>query len=75
MSLVAAAALSLLAVSAVFAFGGWSDPVAESVRQSALVIGADDAQARTAERAPIVLAPRPSAPARRASPPARSAPP
>lgn len=39
--LVAAAALSLLAVSAVFAFGGWSDPVAESARQSPLVLSSD----------------------------------
>jgi len=41
--LVAAAALCLLAVSAVFAFGGWSDPVAESARQTALVLAVDEA--------------------------------
>ena len=47
-SLVAAAALSLLAVSAVFAFGGWSAPVAESARQSALVLTTDAAPGRAA---------------------------
>ena len=44
--LVAAAALSLLAVSAVFAFGGWSDPVAESSGQNALVLAVDDGGSR-----------------------------
>lgn len=55
-SLVAAAALSLLGVSAVFAFGGWSDPVAQSAPQTALILadGQSDAT-RTTRRAPIVL--------------------
>ena len=53
--LVAAAALSLLAVSAVFAFGGWSPPVAESTRQSALVLTADAAPKRAASTKPVKL--------------------
>lgn len=48
--LVTAAALSLLAVSAVFAFGGWSDPVAESARQTALVLSGDNADDRRGDR-------------------------
>ena len=65
--LVAAAALSLLAVSAVFAFGGWSDPVAESGRQTALVLAADVATAarRQAEGVRAAAARRPRAPPRR----------
>lgn len=59
--LVAAAALSLLAVSAVFAFGGWSDPVAESGRQAALVLAADDGGRPNAKQKPLVLPPRPTA--------------
>jgi hypothetical protein len=54
-SLVAAAALSLLAVSAVFAFGGWSSPVGESARQSALVLTADAAPKRAAAAKPVKL--------------------
>lgn len=54
-SLIAAAALSLLAVSAVFAFGGWSDPVAESVRQSALVLTADAAPKHASSAKPVKL--------------------
>ncbi|MDP1848231.1 MAG: hypothetical protein Q8K79_10615 [Solirubrobacteraceae bacterium] len=55
-SLVAAAALSLLAVSAVFAFGGWSDPVAQSAPQTALILAAGQSDAtRTTRRDPIVL--------------------
>jgi hypothetical protein len=64
-ALVAAAALSLLAVSAVFAFGGWSDSVSESARQPALVVEgstltrARDGHARTRAGArPIVVAAR-----------------
>jgi len=55
-SLVAAAALCLLAVSAVFAFGGWSDPVAQSAPQTALILadGQSDTT-RTTRRDPIVL--------------------
>jgi len=53
-SLVAAAALSLLAVSAVFAFGGWSDPIAQSASQTALVLD-DGGPARTTSSKPIVL--------------------
>ena len=65
-SLVAAAALSLLAVSAVFAFGGWSDPVAQSARQTALIL--DDGRggpARTIANKPIVVPARAQAPAPR----------
>ena len=65
-SLVAAAALSLLAVSAVFAFGGWSDPVAQSARQTTLIL--DDGRtgpARTPSDKPIVLPARAPAPASR----------
>lgn len=54
-SLVVAAALSLLTVSAVFAFGGWSAPVAESARQSALVLTADAAPKRAASAKPVKL--------------------
>jgi hypothetical protein len=54
-SLVAAAALSLLAVSAVFAFGGWSTPVGDSARQSALVLTADAAPKRAAAAKPVEL--------------------
>ena len=54
-SLVVAAALSLLAVSAVFAFGGWSTPVAESARQSALVLTADATPKRAAGVKPVKL--------------------
>ena len=54
-SLVAAAALSLLAVSAVFAFGGWSTPVAESARQSALVLTTDATPKRAAGAKPVKL--------------------
>ena len=65
-SLVAAAALSLLAVSAVFAFGGWSDPVAQSARQTALIL--DDGRsgaARTTSDKPIVVPARAQARASR----------
>ena len=55
--LVAAAALCLLVVSAVFAFGGWSDPVAESARQTALVLAVDEAGDDDKKRA-FVLPPR-----------------
>ncbi len=54
-SLIAAAAFSLLAVSAVFAFGGWSDPVADSVRQSALVLTADAAPKHASAAKPVKL--------------------
>lgn len=60
--LVAAAALSLLAVSAVFAFGGWSDPVAESPRQEALVLAtAGDQHRQGAKREAFVLPARTAA--------------
>ena len=65
-SLVAAAALSLLAVSAVFAFGGWSDPVAQSARQTALVLeDGRGSAARTTSEKPIVVPARAKAPAPR----------
>jgi hypothetical protein len=57
--LVGAAALSLLAVSAVFAFGGWSDPVAESAGQSALVLAGDDGADAGDRKRAFVLPPRP----------------
>lgn len=62
-SLVAAAALSLLAVSVVIAFGGWPAGLGESGSPVALVLAgaaptkAEDASSRHA--APIVLAARP----------------
>ena len=66
-SLVAAAALSLLAVSAVFAFGGWSDPVAQSASQTALILAdGRDGPSRVAERKAYVLPRR--APAARLAP-------
>ncbi|HVF79372.1 MAG TPA: hypothetical protein VNA28_13835 [Solirubrobacteraceae bacterium] len=43
-ALVAAAALSLLAVSAVFAFGGWSNSASPALTQPNLVFAAADAQ-------------------------------
>ncbi len=56
--LVAAAALSLLAVSAVFAFGGWSDPVAESAGPSELVLAADEGSRAVGRKTAFVLPPR-----------------
>jgi hypothetical protein len=55
--LVAAAALSLLAVSAVFAFGGWSDPVAESARQSSLVLSSDAGGNRSGTKTTAIVLP------------------
>jgi hypothetical protein len=73
--LVGAAALSLLAVSAVFAFGGWSDPVAESAGQTALVLAANDTAGAGHRTKPYVLPPRSRAqaarPAARTTAPAR----
>jgi hypothetical protein len=63
---VAAAALSLLAVSAVFAFGGWSDPVAESAGQTALVLAVDDDGHAGDKARAFVLPARPRAQASRA---------
>jgi hypothetical protein len=59
--LVGAAALSLLAVSAVFAFGGWSDPVAASSRQAPLVLASSAAADRQASRKTLVLPARAAA--------------
>ena len=67
--LVVAAALCLLVVSAVFAFGGWSDPVAESARQTALVLAVDEAGDGGDKKRAFVLPPRERAPSR---PPART---
>ena len=65
-SLVAAAALSLLAVSAVFAFGGWSDPVAQSASQTALILADGGAgPSRVTERKAFVLPRRAQAPVSR----------
>ena len=79
-SLVAAAALSLLAVSAVFAFGGWSDPVAQSASQTALILADGGAgPSRVTERKAFVLPRRAQAPVSRevarpaARPPSASA--
>jgi hypothetical protein len=66
--LVAAAALSLLAVSAVFAFGGWSDPVAEPASQTALVLAVDTGGKSGAKQKSFVLPARP-----RQQPPSRPA--
>ncbi|HEV2057874.1 MAG TPA: hypothetical protein VGR11_00870, partial [Solirubrobacteraceae bacterium] len=57
-SLVAAAALSLLAVSAVFAFGGWSDPNAHSGAQTPLILAGATEMSLATEQKPLVLAPR-----------------
>ena len=54
-ALVAAAALSLLAISAVFAFGGWSDSVSASDTQAALVLGGSDSAER---RGRVIAVPR-----------------
>jgi hypothetical protein len=66
LALVATAALSLLAVSAVFSFGGWSDSPSASIRQPALVFagptsapGARDMRAASqATGKPILLSSR-----------------
>jgi hypothetical protein len=63
-ALVAAAAVSLLAVSAVFAFGGWSDSPSSLVKQPALVVAgatptqpaSGDAGAHAKTARPIVVA-------------------
>ncbi len=74
-SLVAAAALSLFAVSVVIAFGGWSAGMGDSGSATTLVFGASDPMpAKTVHSAKAVLAPvvlraaRP-APRRAAAPP------
>lgn len=71
--LVAAAALCLLAVSAVFAFGGRSDSVADSARQTALVLAVDEAGDDGDRKRAFVLPPRertqPSRPAARTTAP------
>ncbi len=72
--LVAAAALSLLAVSAVFAFGGWSDPVADSGRQTALVLAADDADTRQGSRQKAFVLPSRTPAERSARPATRTGP-
>jgi len=64
-ALVAAAALSLLTISAVFAFGGWSDSVSESVTKPALVFAGanssdpDAAQTVAAANTTQITAPAP----------------
>jgi hypothetical protein len=61
-ALVAAAALALLAVSAVFAFGGWSEPDTRSVKQPALVFTgtplSPDVRGTKPRTSPIVVRPR-----------------
>ena len=72
--LVAAAALSLLAVSAVFAFGGWSDPVAASARQTPLVLASVDGASRSGDKQKtLVLPARASVDRARPAPQARTA--
>lgn len=75
LSLVAAAALSLLAVSAVFAFGGRSDPVAEANRQQTLILAGPTP---SSGQKPLVLAarerPRPTPTAARPSAPPQPTP-
>lgn len=66
--LVAAAALSLLGVSAVFAFGGWSDPVAQSGDQRALILSGGDGGSSSDTRTKALVLP-----ARERSRPADSA--
>ncbi|MGI8801013.1 MAG: hypothetical protein ACR2KV_02410 [Solirubrobacteraceae bacterium] len=64
-ALVAAAALSLLAVSAVFAFGGWSDAASPAVTQPNLVFAAADAPQPGAQELALPAGSRPIvAPAR-----------
>ena len=72
--LVAAAALSLLAVSAVFAFGGWSDPVADSGRQTALVLVADADDSRQGARQKAFVLPSRTSTARASRAAAATAP-
>src|ERR1700709_2649020 len=73
--LVAAAALSLLAVSAVFAFRGWSHPRAASGDQQALQLAVDTgAGNRAARQKAYVLPARQRARATRAPSAASSAP-
>jgi hypothetical protein len=69
-ALVATAALSLLALSVVFAFGGWSGPLGQSTDKTPLVFAASDrshaaAPQRIASGPAPIVAPAP-APARRA---------
>lgn len=73
--LVAAAALALLAISAVFAFGGWADPVTTSVARPALILAATTRDAQEGTKRPPVVLPAPSRPSpRRAAPPPATAP-
>jgi len=67
-ALIAAAAMSLLAVSAVFAFGGWSDSPSESAKKPALVFagaaptqrGAGGAGAHARRAASPIVVPAPA---------------
>jgi hypothetical protein len=73
LSIVVAAAMSLLAVSALFAFGGWSDPIAESARQTSLTLADSNARQPVKLKALVLPArPRAHAPRLAASAPARS---
>src|SRR3954466_3758170 len=70
--LVAAAALSLFAVSLVIAFGGWSAGMGESEGPATLVIAAPTTAKEAPTRrhaAPIVLRAPAQAPQHRATPP------
>ena len=77
-TLVAAAALALLTISAVFAFGGWSNPVSEAVTKPALVfdqVNPSDRDgsrilARSRDRRIVARAPRPARAERRTPRPA-----
>src|SRR5918998_4331980 len=77
-TLVAAAALALLTISAVFAFGGWSNPVSEAVTKPALVFDQVDPSdrdgsrilARSRDGRIVARAPRPARAQRRTPRPA-----
>lgn len=75
-TLVAAAALSLLTISAVFAFGGWSDSMPQSVTKPALVFaGANSSDPEAARMVAAantaqIVAPAPPRPEPRRSRPA-----
>jgi hypothetical protein len=77
-ALVAAAALSLLAVSAVFAFGGWSDSTPESIKRPALIFAgstlpAPGSEATGVARSADIVAPAPRPERRRDASPSGSA--
>lgn len=72
-SLVAAAALSLLAVSAVFAFGGWSDPVINSVQNTTITLAVGAGPSSPQQRAVVLPARKERAAKRKPEPRRRPA--